>query len=295
MDFRKIEYFLKAAEKLNFTEAARELFISPQALTQQIAQLEQELNVSLFVRSTRKVSLTEQGSYLYQKFLPVKSAYDTAVADVSAHFTEQADTLRVGFFHGLPKNTLVTPWLNLIQTHLPDKNLEVIASDMSTLWSYLDSDKLDICLSNVDDLFPLGNYQYATFCTVPAQIVISLNHPWALKDAISVADMADADMLQLRVPSSTPYQNFYSQVSCRSIQNVRDFDTLLAYLENGKYFAVFPPVFEFREQAKFKYFSLPKEYVFFYHTLCACRKDTPKLLVKELLNYIQEEWDAYSD
>ena len=39
-DFQKIQYFIKVASTLNFTKAAQELYISPQALNKQIARLE---------------------------------------------------------------------------------------------------------------------------------------------------------------------------------------------------------------------------------------------------------------
>ncbi|SHN12441.1 regulatory helix-turn-helix protein, lysR family [Mucilaginibacter sp. OK098] len=45
MELRQLKYFLKAKELLNFTEAARALNISQSTLSQQIKQLEDELNV----------------------------------------------------------------------------------------------------------------------------------------------------------------------------------------------------------------------------------------------------------
>lgn len=293
MDFRKIEYFLTAAEKLNFTEAAQELHISPQALTQQIANLERELGVCLFLRSTRKITLTEQGVFLYRKFLPVKHTYDLAYSEVLAQFSSYSDIIRVGFFNGLPKQTLVTPWLNLIQTFLPSKKLEIISSDMDTLWHYLKMDKLDICLTNVDTAFPLDEYKYVPLLTVSAQVVISLNHPWAVKESITSQDMAQADMLQLHTGSSDfDGSGFYCEVVCKSIQTVRDFDSMLASLESGKQFAVFPPIFEFQAQANFKYFPLPKEYHLTYYTLCACKNTSPKPYLAKLMDFILEEWKA---
>ena len=53
MEFRRIEYFLVLAEKLNYAKAANELCISSQALTKQIQLLEEELGTKLFERTTR--------------------------------------------------------------------------------------------------------------------------------------------------------------------------------------------------------------------------------------------------
>ena len=61
MELRQLKYFLKAKELLNFTEAANALHISQSTLSQQIMQLEGELNVPLFNRIGKRISLTEAG------------------------------------------------------------------------------------------------------------------------------------------------------------------------------------------------------------------------------------------
>jgi LysR family cyn operon transcriptional activator len=62
MELRQLKYFLKAKELLNFTEAATALNISQSTLSQQIKQLEEELNVPLFNRIGKRVTLTEAGN-----------------------------------------------------------------------------------------------------------------------------------------------------------------------------------------------------------------------------------------
>ena len=52
MDIRKIEYFIRLAEILNFSKAAEQLHISHQALSRQMQQLEEELGAKLFERTT---------------------------------------------------------------------------------------------------------------------------------------------------------------------------------------------------------------------------------------------------
>lgn len=66
MDYQKIKYFIKAAETLNFSEAARQMFITPQAFGRQITQLEQEMGFSLFERNVRQIKLTPSGKICYE-------------------------------------------------------------------------------------------------------------------------------------------------------------------------------------------------------------------------------------
>jgi LysR family transcriptional regulator, cyn operon transcriptional activator len=61
MELRQLRYFIKAKESLNFTEAAKSLNISQSTLSQQIKQLEDELDILLFNRIGKRIILTEAG------------------------------------------------------------------------------------------------------------------------------------------------------------------------------------------------------------------------------------------
>ena len=67
MELRQLKYFVKSAEYLNFSVAAKHLYITQSTLSQQIKQLEFELGFELFLRNSRHISLTEAG----EEFLPL--------------------------------------------------------------------------------------------------------------------------------------------------------------------------------------------------------------------------------
>lgn len=66
LEIRHFEYFLVLAETLHYRKAAERLFISQSALSQQIARLETILGQALFIRTNRKVNLSQAG-VLFQK------------------------------------------------------------------------------------------------------------------------------------------------------------------------------------------------------------------------------------
>ncbi len=73
MEFQQLTYFLAAAQTQNFRKAAELCIVAQSALSRQIAALEKELDVSLFIRQKKRVILTPEG----QKFaLYVRNALE---------------------------------------------------------------------------------------------------------------------------------------------------------------------------------------------------------------------------
>ena len=80
-DLDSLRCFVEAARYLNFRAASRAVGLSPAALGQRIRALEEQLDVSLFNRTTRKVELTEAGLAMLQPAQrPLEAAQHCAAA-----------------------------------------------------------------------------------------------------------------------------------------------------------------------------------------------------------------------
>lgn len=66
MDLRQIRYFITVASEKTFSRAASKLHMTQPPLSTSVANLEKEMGVSLFERTSQGVKLTEAGEYLYQ-------------------------------------------------------------------------------------------------------------------------------------------------------------------------------------------------------------------------------------
>lgn len=67
MNFRQLEYFAAVAEAKSISRASRELHVAQPPISRQIAMLEDELGVCLFLRNNKGIELTEAGRCLYQQ------------------------------------------------------------------------------------------------------------------------------------------------------------------------------------------------------------------------------------
>ena len=67
MDIRVLKYFVTVVEEENILKASQVLHITQPTLSRQLMDLEKELNCKLFIRSNRKITLTFEGLFLYNK------------------------------------------------------------------------------------------------------------------------------------------------------------------------------------------------------------------------------------
>ncbi len=87
--------FLEVAQRGSFSAASRKMHISPSVVTSRIEQLEWNMRSSLFERSTRKVSLTDQGRRLLPVAQRIVHDVDDAISSISGQSNELEGPLRI--------------------------------------------------------------------------------------------------------------------------------------------------------------------------------------------------------
>ncbi len=83
MEVDQLRYFLRVAERGNFTRAAEELNISQPALSRSIQKLEEELGQPVFERKTRSVALTDSGTLLQSRAQQILALIEDTKAEIS--------------------------------------------------------------------------------------------------------------------------------------------------------------------------------------------------------------------
>jgi len=97
LELRQLRYFVAVAEELHFGRAAERLHMSQSPLSRAIRELERELGLVLFVRTTRRVELTPAGSALLERARRALAEIDAAVDDARRAAEPDAGLLGVGY------------------------------------------------------------------------------------------------------------------------------------------------------------------------------------------------------
>ncbi|MGV9574524.1 LysR family transcriptional regulator, partial [Streptomyces nigra] len=121
LDLRKVRYFVAVAERRHFGQAAVALHVTQPALSRQVRQLEHELRVELFTRSTREVALTPAGEQFLHDAKALLAASEAA-QERARRIGAGSDALVVGFMLG----TDVGPALNAFSGRFPHVSVELV-------------------------------------------------------------------------------------------------------------------------------------------------------------------------
>ena len=95
-----LESFVRSAEAASFSAAAKRLALTPAAVSRNVAQLERNLGVKLFHRSTRGLRLTESGERFLASVSDGLDSIQGAIAEITAKAGQPAGTLKLSAAHG---------------------------------------------------------------------------------------------------------------------------------------------------------------------------------------------------
>ena len=182
MELRQLKYFIKTAQTLNFSEAARSLYITQSTLSQQIKALEDELGCPLFERNSHNVSLTESGEImvpLVKQILHDAEVCKSQIMDLQELITGSLNIGATFSFSPLVKETIKD-----FISRYPGVRLNVINRSMEELMEMLRRREVDFVLAfKPDTLF--DEIESRVLFEDRLSVIMSKNHPLAACESIS--------------------------------------------------------------------------------------------------------------
>ncbi|RIZ35906.1 D-alanyl-D-alanine endopeptidase [Pseudomonas aeruginosa] len=174
MELRHLRCFIAVAEELHFARAAEKLHIEQSPLSRAIKELEEELGVELFARTTRSTRLTRAGKLLFEHVPRVFSALQQARDSVKAAANGFHRQLRIALSDGLTPSRLPA-LLALCRQEEPEVEIRFFEVPLSQQIKGLHSDLYDVGFARADDV---GEGVVA--CPVwndPIMVAVPARHP----------------------------------------------------------------------------------------------------------------------
>ncbi|NJB67935.1 DNA-binding transcriptional LysR family regulator [Desulfobaculum xiamenense] len=244
MELRHLRYFVTVAEELHFGRAAKRLNMSQPPLSQQIRQLEDELGVTLFERTSRSVELTRAGEAFRDDAYRVLSELDKAVRHARDIEAGEEGRLRIGAV----SRAYMTDYplaLKAFREAYPRIALDLGEYSTSRQLRMLREGELDVgCVGVVDkpcsafESMLLDGRQEALMVTLPD------GHRLARRDSLFFKDLDGEAMITFpRCQHPECYDVLFNAfrdagVEPRVVQETEQLETELALVASGLGFAV---------------------------------------------------------
>ena len=205
LDLRLVRYFVEVADHRHFGRAATALRVAQPSLSRQIRRLEQQLGARLLDRTPQGTRLTEAG----EAFLPSAKALLRSAARAAAQTRAAAQPSRItiGYTTGL----IVTAAARELRRQHPDADVRTVHLDWNVARQSLLDHRVDAVVTRLP--FPTDQLHVTILYDEPRVVVVPRDHRLAGKESITIDDIADEPMPQIR--DSDPAWNAFWRIDPR--------------------------------------------------------------------------------
>ena len=149
MTTQQLECFIRVADKLNFTKAAQEMFLTTPTVTHHIKSLEEELGATLFIRTPKMVQLTDAGAEFYGDAKDILNRINLSSKKIANVVSQSLSYIRIGCTSNAELKAL-KPALKELRKCMPDIYPMLFLRDYSRLKTMFESGHIDIMLVTKD-------------------------------------------------------------------------------------------------------------------------------------------------
>ena len=199
MDFR-LKVFYTVANRLSFTKAAAELFITQPAISKHIQELEEYYKIKLFDRSGSKISLTTAGKVLLQHTKSIFEVYREIDFDMSTLINQRSGLLRIGASTTISQY-IIPPLLARFHQKLQDVKVSLLNGNTEQIESALLKQEIEIGI--VEGQSKNKSIKYTEFLKDELVLVCSSSNPLSNLDEVTQEDLKRMHFLMREQGSGT--------------------------------------------------------------------------------------------
>lgn len=259
LELRHFNYFLAVAEELHYRKAAEKLCISQPGLSRQIKQMEEILDVKLFVRSKKKVALTAAGEYLKGEMEFILNHLEVTKKQLKHISDGNFGEVRIGFL-GSAMQEVIPDLLIGLKENFPGIKSSLEELSNTAQMNAIMRDKLDmgfVRLARVPDGVNIRPVYTDTFSVVLPEL-----YPMLTREFKDVGQLAEENFILFAQDYSPLYYDtvmsicedagFTPKVSHKSVHA----QTIFKLVENNLGIAIVPTSLQYGFQMKVKFIEL---------------------------------------
>jgi LysR family transcriptional regulator, transcription activator of glutamate synthase operon len=192
VDIKQIQYFLTIVEKGSFSAAADDFYISQSSLSKQILALEKALDVQLFDRSKRKISLTDAGKIFHKHAITFNEIHQSMLVELG-EFRKTTPSLSIAAIPVIAQYG-ITSYMAQFKSAHPGINFNLEEREASTVLPALSQHKYDLAF--VRD-YGIDTEQYLTLEVVRDKLVLAVSkiHPLAARKSLSLSELSNENFI----------------------------------------------------------------------------------------------------
>lgn len=193
MELRVLQYFLAVAREQNVSRAAESLHLSQPTLSRQLRDMEEELGKQLFIRGTRRITLTDEGMILRKRAEEIMDLVKKTEKEII--FTDSSISGDVYIGAGETEGVhFLTEAARLLQQEHPDVRFHIASGDTTDVSDDLDKGLIDFGL--IFDPIDKSRYEYLRLPVSDSYgILMRRDSELASKDVITPEDLRDKPLI----------------------------------------------------------------------------------------------------
>jgi DNA-binding transcriptional LysR family regulator len=196
MELRELKYFLAVTKEQSISKAAQALFVTQPNLSRQMQNLEREIGKQLFIRGTKKITLTEAGRLLRKRAEEILELYNQTEAELNTPIADVSGDIYIGGGESYVMG-LIAKAAHCVQKEFPNVKYHLFSGDSATISERLDKGLIDFGI--FIEPFDLSKYDYLRLpLTDTWGILMRKDSPLAKKQFIAPEDLWDKPLILSR-------------------------------------------------------------------------------------------------
>lgn len=239
MELRHFRCFAAVADTLHFARAAEQLEISPPALTKQIQEIERVLDVRLFHRTKRSVSLTSAGEVFLEEVLRTLQQAERAEDAARRAGRGEIGRMEIGYIASAAYSGLLQTEVARFRAAYPLVKLSLSEAPMDSLALLVSNGSLDLAFIRPPLLCP-PDVSFTTLLYDDFIAALPADSPLAQREMLSATDLAEQQFILPEQASGTMEVGRRGRFTPRTIANPGSLVAVITLVSLGQGMAIVP-------------------------------------------------------